>query len=307
MANFYFAYVVPVRDRYITWALHNMVRGTQYSRPVKPSTSTEKQRVSGALYRFQLGCNVFCRPYANAKSFLFSKDEIHDLLLQNFHPWDIEAVNCIYLYMDRFFDHVLDLAVDRVDPRQAMDYPWDRLVDPCSHTYLCADECFCSPAARENILPQISCSGLPFVSRVTSLVDDRHPDLVHVVHDYLTEWRTKFFSAQGYTGGVCGLLTSITEPIPQNKRLALRSASPFIGDVMDGPPYAWVTLWRDTYSDMAGIYTPYKLKNWGYVMWDAIRVFNEGGISLLKRQWDERCVNEPYDGAEFFGSTSESS
>ncbi len=65
---------------------------------------------------------------------------------------------------------------------------------------------------------------------------------------------------------------------------------PFVGDLEpekygSWPPLAWVAVWGPTYSNRYGDYLGDKMRLWGYVMWDADRLEEQGGEELLSRQW----------------------
>ncbi len=69
-----------------------------------------------------------------------------------------------------------------------------------------------------------------------------------------------------------------------------RDPLPFVGDLEPDargscPPLAWTLVWKGTYSNLYGEYLEYKMRRWGYVMWDATRMETEGGKDLLLKQW----------------------
>jgi hypothetical protein len=66
---------------------------------------------------------------------------------------------------------------------------------------------------------------------------------------------------------------------------AARQALPFLGDKEEGPPLAWVTIWRGTYSNTYGYLIPESFHTWGYVFWDAQRLAGSGGKQELQRVW----------------------
>lgn len=80
-----------------------------------------------------------------------------------------------------------------------------------------------------------------------------------------------------------------------------RAPLPFQGDCLSGPPLAWTILWGGTYCNMIGGYIPDKLRQWGYVFWDADRLEDCGGTDVLRRQWEERWSldEDPRDGLHF--------
>lgn len=80
-----------------------------------------------------------------------------------------------------------------------------------------------------------------------------------------------------------------------------RAPLPFQGDCLSGPPLAWTIIWGGTYCNMIGDYIPDKLRQWGYVFWDAGRLEGCGGTDVLHRQWEVRWnhVEDPRDEIYF--------
>lgn len=61
---------------------------------------------------------------------------------------------------------------------------------------------------------------------------------------------------------------------------------PFSGDKEDGPPLAWVTVWKGTYSNRFGDdVVPAALHAWGYVFWDAERLVLSRWKQALEFAW----------------------
>ena len=53
------------------------------------------------------------------------------------------------------------------------------------------------------------------------------------------------------------------------------------------PPLAWVRMWGETYSNLYGYYVPDNIRQWGYIMWDAVRLEQTGAKDLSLQQWGE--------------------
>lgn len=63
---------------------------------------------------------------------------------------------------------------------------------------------------------------------------------------------------------------------------------PFQGDTVPptGPPLAWVLLWRGRYANIYGGYIPVPLKEYGWVVWDEVRLESMGVRKLVAGQWN---------------------
>ena len=59
---------------------------------------------------------------------------------------------------------------------------------------------------------------------------------------------------------------------------------PFKCDRFDLPPLAWVTIWKERYSNRFGAHIPDAMRRWGYVMWDRRRMLKCGGETILESQ-----------------------
>lgn len=77
-------------------------------------------------------------------------------------------------------------------------------------------------------------------------------------------------------------------PSRKDELTSERAPLPYKGDCLRGPPLAWTIIWGGTYSNMIGDYIPGKLRQWGYVFWDADRLEGCGGTDVLRRQWEDR-------------------
>lgn len=87
-------------------------------------------------------------------------------------------------------------------------------------------------------------------------------------------------------------------PVPshRDKLTSERAPLPFRGDCLCGPPVAWTTIWGGTYSNLIGMYLPDKMRQWGYVFWDADRLEAHGGMDVLRRQWEDCWDEDPREG-----------
>jgi hypothetical protein len=71
----------------------------------------------------------------------------------------------------------------------------------------------------------------------------------------------------------------------EDRAEAVRQKLPFSRDKEEGPPLAWVIMWRGTYSNSYGDVIPDSLKAWGYIFWDANRLVKSGAKDSLLRVW----------------------
>jgi hypothetical protein len=71
-------------------------------------------------------------------------------------------------------------------------------------------------------------------------------------------------------------------PSEEDRAEARRERLPFLGDAEDGPPLAWVIVWRGRYSNEYGSVIDRRLKTWGYVFWDCRRLNESGGKKQLR-------------------------
>lgn len=60
----------------------------------------------------------------------------------------------------------------------------------------------------------------------------------------------------------------------------------FCDDVLHGPSFAWVIIWRGRYSNKYGEAIPTPLKRWGYVFWDVKRLLKTKDKETLVRTWE---------------------
>lgn len=73
-----------------------------------------------------------------------------------------------------------------------------------------------------------------------------------------------------------------------------RTPMPFLGDAdADSPPWAWTSMWDETYSSFYGWYMPEEAQRFGYVFWDADRLKLTGADGLLKEYWSDQWDRDP--------------
>lgn len=87
-------------------------------------------------------------------------------------------------------------------------------------------------------------------------------------------------------------------PSHRDEKEVARDPLPFEGDKELCPPLAWTTIWRGTYSNRYGGYLDYPIRRWGYIMWDAARLEETGGVTILAGLWERNQAggwNDPRD------------
>lgn len=79
-------------------------------------------------------------------------------------------------------------------------------------------------------------------------------------------------------------------PSARDQRENNRELMKFVRDEPENgkPPLAWVMIWRGSYSNLFGDVIPHDMKRWGYVIWDATRLVENGAKHLLNYQWGQR-------------------
>lgn len=111
MARFHQSTVSPLATHFVSWALANFRSG-----PVQPSaqplggvealTRTENTRLTRALYRFEVFCNLFCGSQYGS----FMGMDINELFFSDlgFEPWEAEEMCCIYAFVKEKYEKVVE-------------------------------------------------------------------------------------------------------------------------------------------------------------------------------------------------------
>jgi len=91
MAQFYFNVVKPLADYYASWALEHLAQETGHADAISPQghklTATERLRVTQAIYRFQLLCDIVTPRGLTSYS---QKEANAQALLDILNPWQVE-------------------------------------------------------------------------------------------------------------------------------------------------------------------------------------------------------------------------
>jgi hypothetical protein len=119
LAAFHVSVIRPLGRRYAVWALANLERarttssgGQEAAEPEakaapdpQPTLSrSEEIRIFRSLYRFETFCHLFGRNKGRRPG-AFREEEINEMFLCLFDPWEAEAIGCIDLFMrDKYKD-----------------------------------------------------------------------------------------------------------------------------------------------------------------------------------------------------------
>ncbi|KAF2149997.1 hypothetical protein K461DRAFT_37795 [Myriangium duriaei CBS 260.36] len=278
MVWYHFKYILPLRNSYFDWASHKLADSSGINSLARiPPTQTEMLRITKALYRYQLGCNLFGTEPDMFNEASFDIDEIfndrsaivdekNDWFLRKFEPWDVEAIFCIYRWAGSFYEELFayhrgDLSIDgeRFHP----------------------DEDVVEFTEKLDIL---SGAGLPLLYNLMIGITDFYA-ILYTVQQVLDdpyrsaflEWDTRF-CYNAFNGH------HETDPLGSEPPL------PFTSDAVDKPPLAWTMLWQNgKVSDIGHLkHGIQSLQSWGFVMWDSERTQYEGVRALVGRQWKWR-------------------
>lgn len=115
MASFHRTVVRPIARHYVKWALEQLASHVGTSGP-SMCTPTEKTRLTRALYRFQLCCNLFgVGPHEDSRPtrLRIEPDEILSMFFAMFEPWEVEEIYCIYAFAkDKYNQIFTDIRWD---------------------------------------------------------------------------------------------------------------------------------------------------------------------------------------------------
>ena len=112
MTSFYFRYVEPLAETYTRWMLASLDEARETEdiphshQQIDTPTSTETMRVTRAIYRFQLLCNL-AGPCEN--TLLSARDHLNDVvetLLDILEPWEVEELFSFYQFAEGVYDKI---------------------------------------------------------------------------------------------------------------------------------------------------------------------------------------------------------
>lgn len=101
MVTFHCTIIKPLIQHYTCWALENLAKETEEVRYNRSLSRTEETRLTRALYRFQLYCNLFGVGHCKSptRRLEFRDDDIVRLYLDVFEPWEVEEMACIFVFV----------------------------------------------------------------------------------------------------------------------------------------------------------------------------------------------------------------
>ncbi|KAL2198834.1 hypothetical protein P885DRAFT_67974 [Corynascus similis CBS 632.67] len=281
IAAFHFTIIEPLSERFTVKTLGILADETGGPPYHKPLSSTEEVRVIRAMYRFQLCCNLF---HERRHQFMQPLDlgsiDVIKLYFCLFEPWEVEEVVCIYAFARDEFDRIfrdIHWDVRQENPRFA-----DQVRPPTPNGAFNSDNAW----ERSNWLGGTVMCGFELLHTILFKMKDRN---------HLVTTMQKSISSGGELFD--GALSEGTQWARHDEQLSERDLKqqardplPFVGDLEPDshrscPPLAWTLVWKGTYSNLYGDYLEDEMRRWGYVMWDAARLEEEGGKALLLRQW----------------------
>ncbi|PYH66547.1 uncharacterized protein BO88DRAFT_468920 [Aspergillus vadensis CBS 113365] len=288
MVFFYHSVLKPLTEHYFVWALRNLaIESEAHTKIDEALSESEEHRIIRALYRFQLCSNVFgVGPNKDELDlfridFQLSDSEILKLLEDLWEPWELEEINCIYVFAETKCREIHDAVTWDFSEKNPRFDDQERPPTPEGAVNI--------PQHSRAYLNGTITQGLERLHTLFFKIQE-HSELVNVMEQTLVLWLEEFLE-----GDVHGAFTHAAQsgrraraPSERDKKEERREPLPFRGDRVDGvyPPLAWTLLWKGTYSNMLGSYIPDEIQSWGYVMWDAARLERTGAKEVLAREWD---------------------
>ncbi|KPM35809.1 hypothetical protein AK830_g10746 [Neonectria ditissima] len=269
IAAFYSSTIRPLLPQYVAWTRNNL---GALSMPDQLS-KTERTRIVRGMYRFQIFCNVF----SNTK---YGQSEKMELFLGAYDPWEIEELICI----ERFASFKFQSALDEVEKDL---HPDDSRFDIDRWGPFTPDGSF-NPYDKELYQNGMVALGLAHLCATLKVQD--HSELVDFISESLVLRETDSIYE---TIEHCGRERDRAGRVSDRDRAQYRrDKMPFVGDRIDSPPLAWVTIWREEYSNLICRAIPKLLHDWGYVMWDADRLVDSGALAVFEKEWNEWYLDQ---------------
>ncbi|KAK4182039.1 hypothetical protein QBC35DRAFT_457703 [Podospora australis] len=294
MAAFHLSVARPLARLFSEWALTNLQEAVTTNSVVPPADQTEdiqlstseEIRIFRALYRFQTFQHLFGRNNSRRQG-MFLKAEINEIFFCHFDPWEVEAIACIYEFVEQKYEDIFARVRGDLHPTNERFRLPNGVFNPEGSVDLDLE--------HDDYMDGTISRGLKITARLLTIDPADHNTLVTKMQRCLTHhpntdepmkkalWTVAQFSRR----------ESSTHPTPNPRDEAQDQREPmdFLGDVVppDGkPPLGWVLLWGGVYSNIYGEYTPPSLKRWGYVMWDEKRWISWGpdAKELVHHQWN---------------------
>ncbi|KAI0184930.1 hypothetical protein EV127DRAFT_515670 [Xylaria flabelliformis] len=241
---------------------------------------SEEIRFFRALYRYETYHHLFGRNQGRRLGG-FRHHEIHDLFFCLFDPWEAEAVGCIETFVRFKYEDIFNQVKTDLHPRNARFRQDDGVYNPEGSHDLDME--------HNDYMDGTISRGLKMTARL--LVIDDHEKLVSKMQRCLTHFQELDAPMRKALGMVAQSDRREMSPkLPNARDEAEHRRDPmhFAGDAVppDGPPFAWVVLWGEKYSNIYGEYVPLSVRQWGYVMWDERRWIDLGAdANFIASQW----------------------
>ncbi|KAJ5333049.1 uncharacterized protein N7506_006832 [Penicillium brevicompactum] len=299
IAAFHYSVVVPMVSRYTIWALENLSKQPEslLTYPLDSLSDSEEIRITRALYRFQMWCNLFgIGPHGKVWSprSAFSSIDILKALAGCFEPWEVEEIVCIFRFSEAHFQQTFDQIswdVNQENPK----FDGQRPPTP--------DGAFDLISFGDSFLIGTISQGLELLYKVAFRVQD-HSELVSIMQSKLT--LHSWFLGEGVLGSGAQIARRGEAPSDQDLKEQQRVPLPFRGDQFqepygEYPPFAWTFMWKETYSNITGHWLTETMgengpQHWGYVFWDERRLRSSDAIDVLIGQiaadWGEEDLRD---------------
>ncbi|POR37701.1 Uncharacterized protein TPAR_02102 [Tolypocladium paradoxum] len=278
MVKFHWFVVAPLARRYTHWALSNLRdESTVEFDDDETLSQTEEGRLIRALYRFQLCCTLFGNSHLGAPQVTGSRFESVEILvffLCLFEPWEVEEIACIYAFAKEKYGQVfgdIKWDVDQTNPK------FDGQRPPTPNGAFDFD----NPWAYTTLLRGTISRGLDLLQAVFGI--DDHDQLVSAMQAQIT-WAVGNFLEDDAWSESTQFVRRRGRPSEGDEKQQRKDPMPFEGDSESCPPLAWTTIWKDTYSNLFGIFMPEATRLLGYVFWDAPRMESTGACDVVTRQ-----------------------
>ncbi|KAF4337256.1 hypothetical protein FBEOM_8845 [Fusarium beomiforme] len=275
IASFHSSVIRGLLEHYSTWARANL---EGLSEP-QALSRIEERRIIRGLYRFQLFCSLFGAVRGRASFFedgILKSEERLNLFLDEYEAWEIEEILCINVFVQAKYPSVFETVQWHLHP----DNPFfdDRRMGPETPpgAFRLVDGTF-SDWYRNGM----ACRGLNVLFTVlttkdqTKLAEVISSEIVTAIDDMIFETTRPDNQER----------RRIDQHSDRDKAQDNREKMSFSGDNESSPPLAWVTFWKERYSNLFGDFLPRSLRQWGYIMWDRSRLLNTDAIALIDREW----------------------
>ncbi|KAI3317542.1 hypothetical protein HD806DRAFT_514904 [Xylariaceae sp. AK1471] len=287
LAAFHLRYVQDIMEYCFRWTLDILaenvgMRAADFQQKLVP-TRTESMRFTRAIYRFQVLSDL---TLTCPDGFREHRVDVY-IFLDILKPWEIEELfsfyQCALAKYDQIFQDILwDLHPDnpKFDDQDRPPTPTGAF--DLSNTWY-----------WDTYLEGTTLRGLSLLHKVLFQTKD-HEDLVSMMQRYMRTSYIPFNKYEGVLGETRQYSRRREDPSKRDQKEQERVSFPFRGDAEpDAPPLSWTMIWGDTYCNLYGWFISDEMRRWGYIFWDAVTLERTGGKEVLKRQWEEHCIDDP--------------